>query len=47
MGWAGHVEHIRSMGNTSKMLSGKPEGKKQLGSSRLDGRIIFKCNLEK
>jgi len=34
MGWEGHVTCVGEMRNAFKMLVGKPEVKRQLGSSR-------------
>jgi hypothetical protein len=40
MRWARNVAH--KMRNVNKMLVRKPEGKKQLGDTGVDGRITLK-----
>jgi hypothetical protein len=42
MRWAGHVAGMEEMRNAHKILVQKPEGKRQLGRPRCDGRIILK-----
>jgi hypothetical protein len=38
---------VGKMRNAFRILIGKPEGKRQLGRPRRDGRIILKCILWK
>jgi len=46
MKWSGHVAHIREGRGVHRFLVGKPEGKRPLGRSRLDGRIILDGSAE-
>jgi hypothetical protein len=41
MGWAGHVESMGERRGVYRVLVGKPEGKRPLGTS-VDGRIILR-----
>ena len=41
MKWSGHVARIKEGRGVHRFLVGKPEGKRPLGRSRLDGRIIL------
>jgi hypothetical protein len=42
MRWAGHVEIRREWRGAGRVLVGKPEGKRPLGRSGVDGSIILK-----
>jgi hypothetical protein len=42
--WAGHVERIGDPRNAYRVSVGKPDAKRPLGRSDVDGRIILKRN---
>ena len=42
MRWAGHVGHVGERRGVYRVLVGKPEGKRLLGSPDVDGRIILR-----
>jgi len=42
MGWAGHVARMGEERGVYRVLVGKPEGKRALGSLGVDGWIILK-----
>jgi len=45
--WVGHVAYMGQMRNACKILDGKPEGKRPLGTLSADGRIILEWILGK
>jgi hypothetical protein len=47
MRWAGHVARMGEKRNAYRLLLGKPEGKRPLGSQYVGGQIILKGILEK
>ena len=47
MRWAGHVSRTRESKGSYRVLVGKPEGKRQLGRPRRNGKIIFRWILRK
>jgi hypothetical protein len=46
MRWAGYVERMGEMRNTSKMFVGKPKGKRPLGRPRRRGGSNIKLDLK-
>jgi hypothetical protein len=46
MRWAGHVERMREKRNAYRLLAGKPEGKRSLGSPRHSWVDNIKIDLE-
>jgi hypothetical protein len=41
MSWIAHVAHLEGKVNAYRVLVQKPEGRRPLGSTGIDGRIIF------
>ena len=46
MRWAGHVARMGEDRSVQRVLVGKPERKRPLGRPDVDGRIIFKMDLQ-
>jgi len=46
MRWAGHVARVEERRRVYRVLVGKPEGKSHLGDPGVDGKIIFKMDLQ-
>ena len=47
LGWADHVARIEVGRSAFKILSGKPIGRRPLGSRGVDGRTILEWTLKK
>jgi hypothetical protein len=47
MGWAGRVAYMEDVRNSYRVLVGKPEERRPLEASGVDGRIILKLIFEK
>jgi hypothetical protein len=47
MGWAGHVEHIRTMKNVQRISVGKPDGSDYTDDLSVDESIILNWILGK
>ena len=43
MRWAGHVACMWERGRAYRVLVGRPEGKRELGSSRRKWEVLLKC----
>jgi hypothetical protein len=44
--WAGHVARVGDGRGAFRVLVGRPEGKRPLGRSGIDGRVILKSILQ-
>jgi hypothetical protein len=47
MRWVGHIARTRESRGAYRILVGKPEGKRPLEDSGVDGRVILKSMLKK